>query len=107
MNCLACQSIVRTNSEKEGDFFHVTTGLWTIEETEEISTKMSPPKPDYGKMRSASSLNVPHDKKVMKNVPRRCHSSVVGSIEDQPKLVRSSGMRRDWSFEDLRQALKA
>ncbi|KAL9669126.1 hypothetical protein QQ045_006668 [Rhodiola kirilowii] len=26
-----------------------------------------------------------------------------GSLVNEPRLVRSSGMRRDWSFEDLKQ----
>lgn len=112
MNCLACQSVVRTNSIEEfGDLIDVPTGLWTIEETSEISIKSAPlkqpPKPDYGTMRSTSSVVVPRDKKVVKNVPRRCNSTIAGSVEDQPKLVRSSGMRRDWSFEDLRKTLTA
>lgn len=111
MNCLACQGVVRTNSIDEfGDLIDVPTGLWRIEETDEISTKSAPlkqpPKPDYGKMRSTSSVGVPRDKKV-KNVPRRCNSTIAGSVEDQPKLVRSCGMRRDWSFEDLRKTLTA
>ncbi|GFS32574.1 hypothetical protein Acr_00g0023280 [Actinidia rufa] len=33
----------------------------------------------------------------------RLHSiSGLGEYEDGPRLVRSCGMRRDWSFEDLR-----
>ena len=33
----------------------------------------------------------------------RLHSiSGFGGYEDGPRLVRSCGMRRDWSFEDLR-----
>lgn len=104
MNCLACQSVSRTNSENEGDLIDITIGLRIILEKDEISAKMEYPKPKYGKMRCASSINVPPDK----NIHRRCHSTVAGSVEGQPKLVRSCGMRRDWSFEDLRRhTLKA
>ncbi|KAL8089030.1 uncharacterized protein LOC141695706 [Apium graveolens] len=115
MNCLACQGVVRTNSIKEfGELIDVplAAGLWTNEETDEIPTKSAPlkqpPKPDYGKMRSTSNVGAPFNhKKVKINVPRRCNSTIAGSIEDQPKLVRSSGMRRDWSFEDLRKTVTA
>ena len=106
MNCLACQGVVRTNSDNEGDFYYKTSGLWIIEEKDEILTQSAPLKPDYGKMRSSSSIIVPLVKN-FKNVPRRSHSTVAGLVEDQPKLVRSSGMRRDWSFEDLRRTVKA
>lgn len=99
MNCLACQGVVRTNSIEEfGDPIDVPTSLWTIQETD--TKTPPPPKPDYGNiMRSASIVGVPRHHN---NVPRRCHSTVAASVEDQPKLVRSCGMRRDWSFEDLR-----
>lgn len=112
MNCLACQGVVRTDSIEEfGDLIDVPTGLSTIEETDEVSTKTAPlkqpPKPDYGKMRSVSTISVPRDQKKVKNVPRRCNSTIAGSVEDQPKLVRSCGMRRDWSFEDLRKTVTA
>ncbi|KAK1356558.1 hypothetical protein POM88_049814 [Heracleum sosnowskyi] len=114
MNCLSCQSVVRTTSMEElGDLIDFPTGLWPIdEETDEISTKTAPveqpPKPDYGKMRSASTVGVPrHDDKKVNNVHRRCNSTVAGSVEDKPKLVRSCGMRREWSFEDLRKTLTA
>ncbi|KAL9666407.1 hypothetical protein QQ045_000738 [Rhodiola kirilowii] len=35
---------------------------------------------------------------------RRCQSELGADVA--PKLVRSSGMRRDWSFEDLRNKIR-
>ncbi|RAL54739.1 hypothetical protein DM860_001867 [Cuscuta australis] len=40
-----------------------------------------------------------------KNLVQRRHSGPI--VCDTPRLVRSCGMRRDWSFEDLRQKVKA
>uniref|UniRef100_A0A7N0UXU2 Uncharacterized protein n=1 Tax=Kalanchoe fedtschenkoi TaxID=63787 RepID=A0A7N0UXU2_KALFE len=37
-----------------------------------------------------------------KKAHHRRYKSEAGALLGEPKLVRSSGMRRDWSFEDLR-----
>lgn len=114
LNCLTCQGIPRTNSDKEGE--NLRLGLGKLERSS-WTGNLGPPRPNinsnYEKMktlRSASSLVPP--KKVAKNkAPLRFHSSgSIGSFndeEEEPKLVRSCGMRRDWSFEDLRQMAKA
>ena len=65
------------------------------------SGHLSPP--PYKKMRNEQSMGV---NKTAKKGHRRGHSmGVVQLGEDfSPRLSRSGGMRRDWSFEDLRKA---
>ncbi|KAK4420308.1 hypothetical protein Salat_1981000 [Sesamum alatum] len=73
------------------------------------TTTSKPPQPNFRKMRSRSNLGT--NKFMRKTSPalHRVHStSQAASYESAPatpRLVRSSGMRRDWSFEDLRRAL--
>lgn len=109
LSCLTCQKIIRTDSEKElrehdgngKDSF----GLLSKAERVSWSGNLTPrQRPNYEKMRSGSSL-VP-TKKMWKKAHHLMHSSgAIGSVEfsinEQPKLARSCGMRRDWSFEDL------
>ncbi|KAK2662508.1 hypothetical protein Ddye_001082 [Dipteronia dyeriana] len=55
-----------------------------------------PPPPPYEQIRNASTNR--------KKNCRRFHSTgAVYDGADEPRLVRSAGMRRDWSFEDLAQ----
>ncbi|CAI0418563.1 unnamed protein product [Linum tenue] len=69
LNCLTCQSLTRTDSERE-----------------------------YEKI----------PKMVKKNSRRVNNGAAITFNSDgvEPKLIRSSGMRRDWSFENLRAAGK-
>ncbi|XP_062223372.1 uncharacterized protein LOC133922178 [Phragmites australis] len=57
------------------------------------------------------TTTTPTKKKVIKKVVRKCKSTVedvdVSQLIEGPRLRRSSGMRRDWSFEDLRAGNKA
>jgi len=64
------------------------------------SGNLSPP--SHGQMGRKSTAVAA--RKVIKKEPHRLNSA--GSVTfkgcEEPRLVRSSGMRRDWSFEDLR-----
>lgn len=65
------------------------------------SGNLTPPRP-YDQMKNTSRT------KAKKGRHRRLNSTGgVGfegdGISTEPRLVRSSGMRRDWSFENLRQ----
>ncbi|XP_022923493.1 uncharacterized protein LOC111431168 [Cucurbita moschata] len=84
LNCLSCQLLQRTDSERDPDPQHQNYYSVQIEPSG----------------RSWSAL--PEDQ-APPVAPRRLHSSGPISLgSKEPKLVRSSGMRRDWSFEDLR-----
>ncbi|GER34672.1 chemotaxis response regulator protein-glutamatemethylesterase 3 [Striga asiatica] len=73
-------------------------------------------KPNFRKMRSRSNLGIParFKKKSPPNSLHRIHNIGPGSGPESgydsapvtPRLVRCSGMRRDWSFENLRRALE-
>ncbi|CAI9095358.1 OLC1v1031291C1 [Oldenlandia corymbosa var. corymbosa] len=62
--------------------------------------------PNFGKMRTGSSLMA--DPKAKVDHPYRTRHSAPAHAFDaaSPRLVRSSGMRRDWSFEDLRRGVQ-
>ncbi|GAV58036.1 hypothetical protein CFOL_v3_01572 [Cephalotus follicularis] len=103
LDCLSCQVLQRTNSDNELEhvprkpyretcFAMVERGSW--------SGNLNPPPPPYEKMRSGKSMLI---EKVKKG-HRRLHSTGTVAFEGsgEPRLVRSCGMRRDWSFEDLR-----
>ncbi|PIA39957.1 hypothetical protein AQUCO_02600420v1 [Aquilegia coerulea] len=64
------------------------------------SGNLSPPR--YKKIRNDSAI--PINKSGSMKGHRRVQSMAVTSYEGacSPRLVRSGGMRRDWSFEDLR-----
>ncbi|CAK8540371.1 unnamed protein product [Lathyrus sativus] len=92
LNCLSCSQILqRTDSFQE---------VFQEEEYRERNKKVA----------RTWSGNISQDKEMTKGGPlakikanhRRNHST--GNIpfsSNGPKLVRSSGMRRDWSFENL------
>ncbi|KAE8657253.1 Detected protein of unknown function [Hibiscus syriacus] len=98
LNCLTCQVLKRTDSVNERDHsgrkqkpnltFCWGSAAWS---------------PNYEQIRSE-----PTSKKVKKGHRRRntihttYESKGLDADHAEPRLVRSSGMRRDWSFEDLR-----
>ncbi|CAE6030448.1 unnamed protein product [Arabidopsis arenosa] len=90
LNCLACHILQRTDSDRE------------IGSLKDSNFKENFATSRYDKMvRNRSSL--PVVRRVNKG-HRRLYSAeimVYGEL-DEPKLVRSSGIRRDWSFEDLK-----
>ncbi|TXG54303.1 hypothetical protein EZV62_019559 [Acer yangbiense] len=95
INCLACQ---RTNSNKEhdGHDFYRNLSSCCMKKVERRSWSGNlapPPPPPYEQMNNNRKKNC-----------RRLHSTgAVYDGADEPRLVRSAGMRRDWSFEDLAQ----
>lgn len=110
----------RTNSDKEGENLRLGLGKY---ERSSWTGNLGPPRANmndnnnFEKMnnaktclRTCSSL-VPQKKVKSKPPIRFASSGSIGSYadeeEEEPKLVRSCGMRRDWSFEDLRRTAKA
>ncbi|KAE8670256.1 Detected protein of unknown function [Hibiscus syriacus] len=98
LNCWTCPILQRTNSSSDIDFCCVRV-------SRSLSGNMSPqPYEQLGK-----EPGIPTKK--MKAAPRRFNTfdtksygamGFEGNGNDEPRLVRSSGMRRDWSMEDLR-----
>ncbi|KAL5702621.1 hypothetical protein ACHQM5_027817 [Ranunculus cassubicifolius] len=105
LSCLICQPSQKTQFEiEEGD--QNVRNIPTLKSCcmrldRNWSGHLSPPR--YKKMRTEQSMGV---NKTPKKGHRRGHSMSVVQLEDDcsPRLSRSGGMRRDWSFEDLRQA---
>ncbi|KAG6577703.1 hypothetical protein SDJN02_23384, partial [Cucurbita argyrosperma subsp. argyrosperma] len=101
LNCLSCQLLQRTDSERDPDPQHQNYYSVQIEPSgRSWSGNLSFRPPDRPKKEPLRAL--PEDQ-APPVAPRRLHSSGPISLgSKEPKLVRSSGMRRDWSFEDLR-----
>ncbi|KAJ7953458.1 putative Plant/MZA15-19 protein [Quillaja saponaria] len=102
LNCLTCQSIQRTDSERRGDYGkeYSLRKLFCVQMERSWSGNMSPP--SYEQIRSGAVEVV--KKKIRRGGHRRIHSTGTVAFErdTEPRLVRSCGMRRDWSFENLR-----
>ncbi|GKU95752.1 hypothetical protein SLEP1_g9074 [Rubroshorea leprosula] len=105
LNCLTCQVLQRTNSYNDGDCGQVNHQKphFRPEITcclRNWSGNLSPPP-----FRSGSLMPPAKKKLLMKSSHRRLNSTGTLSFETdvEPRLVRSSGMRRDWSFEELRE----
>ncbi|KAA0038574.1 uncharacterized protein E6C27_scaffold92G001040 [Cucumis melo var. makuwa] len=97
MNCLTCQALPRTQSDRENNHGYETPSsrgksccLYVPRRWSAELTPHNPIKLDEDI--SSSDLH-------KKPRSRRARSGDYGGNE--PRLVRSSGMRRDWSFEDL------
>lgn len=104
LNCLiTCQETQRTNSDK--DIVHEKRygKICCINIERSWSGNLSPQ--PYEKIRSGSMMIA--TKKVKKG---HCRLNSTGAVAFEgsggPRLVRSCGMRRDWSFEDLREREK-
>ncbi|KAF5729705.1 hypothetical protein HS088_TW20G00069 [Tripterygium wilfordii] len=102
LNCLTFQSLQRTNSEQERcNHGKQCKKICCIKVNRSWSGNLSPQ--PYEQIRSGSKVVAA---KKMRNCHRRLTSTGAVMFEGsgaEPRLVRSSGMRRDWSFEDLRQ----
>ncbi|EOA28354.1 hypothetical protein CARUB_v10024558mg [Capsella rubella] len=90
LNCLACHILQRTDSDRD------------MESRKDSNLSANFAASGFEKMvRNRSSLPVPRP---VNRGHRRLYSAeimVYGDL-DEPKLIRSSGIRRDWSFEDLK-----
>nr|XP_009800419.1 PREDICTED: uncharacterized protein LOC104246316 [Nicotiana sylvestris] len=113
LNCLTCQVLKRTDSEDElrERFNNVHQNSPGKSNFRLFSGKIERnwsgnlvPKPRFEKTRGQSLLGKENTAK--KGCHRIHNSCPMEFLTDSPKLVRSSGMRRDWSFEDLRQIIK-
>ncbi|KAJ7015642.1 hypothetical protein NC653_004826 [Populus alba x Populus x berolinensis] len=92
LNCLSCQDLQRSDSEREclqGKPHQNKLGCIMMERS--WSGNLSPP--SHGQMGKKSTA-----------VAARGRLRSNGC--EEPRLVRSSGMRRDWSFENLRKPCK-
>ncbi|KAJ0242628.1 hypothetical protein HA466_0205770 [Hirschfeldia incana] len=118
LNCLSCQALSRTDSNKQFDLSG--PGPPTVESNHVVGKTYGADQ--VGGRHWSGNLNARISEKIgrsgsslaqrMKKVKKTPHirlSGPVGSSSgngllrtEQPKLVRSSGMRRNWSFENLR-----
>ncbi|KAJ8774465.1 hypothetical protein K2173_016911 [Erythroxylum novogranatense] len=112
-NCLTCQVLQRTDSEKEylpeiadKKFRHIkVVRNWSgnINPTNEHNGAVG-----IGVSVGTSSFKIPSRKAKTENHRRLCSTGAINfKINGEPKLVRSSGMRREWSFEDLKRRAAA
>ncbi|KAK9274480.1 hypothetical protein L1049_021728 [Liquidambar formosana] len=108
LNCLARQVFERTDSNSgmrchKQDKNHHRLCCMMIDRS--WSGNLTPPR-RYKQMRSTEKVMM-WAKKVEEDQYRWLHGTggVIGinARADEPRLVRSCGMRRDWSLEDLRQ----
>ncbi|XP_059639157.1 uncharacterized protein LOC132281475 [Cornus florida] len=107
LNCLTCQGMKRVDSDKD---FRESCGhdkpyfrlSWSMVERS-FSGNLGPPGP-CNKMKNDQPPLVAA-KRVKKGRHRIHNSEPVNFPGSSPRLVRSCGMRRDWSFEDLRQRM--
>ncbi|KAK4349604.1 hypothetical protein RND71_032359 [Anisodus tanguticus] len=110
LNCLTCQVLKRTDSHDE-----LRERINNVKGQKSNNRLFSGgidrnwsgnlvPKPRFEKTRAKSLLG--QENKVKKDSRRIHNSDPMEFMGDTPKLARSSGMRRDWSFEDLRQTIK-
>lgn len=103
LNCLTCSQVQRTNSESDRRYEKDRNCKKACSSQVDRSWSGNLASPSYEQfyMKNASMLVA--QKKVNKG-HRRLHSTGAVAFEGgaEPRLVRSSGMRRDWSFENLR-----
>ncbi|KAF3449444.1 hypothetical protein FNV43_RR10172 [Rhamnella rubrinervis] len=106
LNCLTCSQVQRTNSDQACDRKHGKDRnckkICCVQVDRSWSGNLAPPPYEHIFVKNASMLVA--KKKVVKAGHRRLYSTGAVTFEGtaEPRLVRSSGMRRDWSFEDLR-----
>nr|GMD96124.1 uncharacterized protein LOC109153269 [Ipomoea batatas] len=111
LNCLTCH---RSNSLRGGIEAAIIVGgskarnsgrSLRRHQVRSWSGNLVPSWPAAGHKNGAATSNPGRQKAEGRGVSQRRHS---GPVEcETPRLVRSSGMRREWSFEDLRQNVKA
>ncbi|KAH7833836.1 hypothetical protein Vadar_010206 [Vaccinium darrowii] len=108
LNCLRCQNLLRTGSEKEhiegcGDHQkpHFKLHWPKVDKVDRSWSGNLVPRPSYDKIRN-ETMNGGGGGGGQRNTTPR---SGPLRLESGPRLARSCGMRRDWSFEDLRQRM--
>lgn len=112
LNCLTCQVLQRTDSsgsERDHNYGKAKKAcnrkLCCVNVDRSWSGNLTPP-PYYEQIEKSAPLLGEHEKKkaAAKNAGHRRLFSTGGVAYEgstEPKLVRSAGMRRDWSFENL------
>ncbi|XVF51982.1 hypothetical protein PTKIN_Ptkin04bG0228300 [Pterospermum kingtungense] len=109
LNCLTCQVLQRTNSNSSNESGHCgkEKGCRRFCCIRSWSGNLSPA--TYEQIRSDKPMSMAVSKKIKKGHHRRLNTidttyrTVAFVADGEPRLVRSSGMRRDWSFENLRE----
>ncbi|OMO77298.1 hypothetical protein CCACVL1_15108 [Corchorus capsularis] len=112
LNCLACHQVLqRTDSNNDLRNYDNNNNekdikrFWGIKVDRSWSGNLSPVAFEH--VRNNTDPSTPPAKKMLKKGHRRLNTidttfrMVSFEADGEPKLVRSSGMRRDWSFEDL------
>ena len=107
LNCLTCQQMQRSDSERQCSHEKPCRKLCCVKIDRSWSGNISPPPYEQINISKSGPVAIGVIKKKKKE-HRRLNSA--GSIafkgnHGEPRLVRSSGMRRDWSFENLRQRM--
>ncbi|KAI4371502.1 hypothetical protein MLD38_019730 [Melastoma candidum] len=115
LSCLSCPSAQRTNSDTDYRHDPCQNKLHRIDEERNWSGPLrSPPLDCTGRSGPIGGLPMNRTKS-SRGPPHRlmCTSGELGFVRGEietgadvvgePRLIRSSGIRRDWSFEDLRQ----
>uniref|UniRef100_A0A5B7BCT5 Uncharacterized protein n=1 Tax=Davidia involucrata TaxID=16924 RepID=A0A5B7BCT5_DAVIN len=100
LNCLKCQKELEKELGERYDHGMPHFRLCCAKVERSWSGNLAP-RP-YGKMREMQSALLP-EKRVKKGHSRIHSSGPVEYESSAPRLVRSCGMRRDWSFENLMQ----
>lgn len=97
LNCLACQALKRNNSDREYDKGKSERKPCLMQGGRNWSGTINPPPCEQTGRGSI--------KKMIKKEPRGLNGTGMVAFKgtEEPRLVRCSGMRRDWSFENLSQ----
>ncbi|KAG9454493.1 hypothetical protein H6P81_007397 [Aristolochia fimbriata] len=113
LSCLTCQGLQRTDSDKCLDehiqpFERLTTGAAARKRSGCLGCSPRERLRKGSSSFTATSSSIPPQSKAARL--RKYATTATANMEEhaaaavgteQPRLVRSSGMRRDWSFEDL------
>lgn len=97
LNCLACSQVVKTDSPiecapespslRKSRSMAVDRGSWSGN-----NINVTPPHERHGTRGPMAKIKREH---------RRTQSAADAFHQGEPRLIRSPGMRRDWSFENL------
>ncbi|KAG6596735.1 hypothetical protein SDJN02_09452, partial [Cucurbita argyrosperma subsp. argyrosperma] len=102
LNCLSCQLFLqRSDSDKDLEQHeYFTDQAKSPDRSWSGNLSFRPPT-----RQNSDGFRVRTENKVAPMGHRRLHSTgavAFGGPGKEPRLIRSAGMRRDWSFEDLR-----
>ncbi|KAE8728408.1 Detected protein of unknown function [Hibiscus syriacus] len=110
LDCWTCPILQRTNSNADIDFGkeNCISKFCCVQISRSLSGNLSPPVYEQiGTM--MRNTGIPPKK--IKKGPRRFHTfnnttygamGFEANVKSEPRLARSSGMRRDWSFEEAK-----